>query len=382
MSSRRKHSKSRHGCLQCKASHVKCDLAQPTCGKCIKTGKTCQFQNLVAAGFSSTISPSYSHPSPPNPPPLITPLQQDGTAIASENVQSDELELMHHFSTVTYATMASRNDLKQMWQIQIPRMALKQSYLLHSLFSITALHMSLSHPENHSLHIDRAIRYYNTALHEFTLELQDITQENSTSLFACATLTVVFAFSLPILRPHDEEQNSPIEELFGIFTLLRGMPLVIGEMWTWVRESELAPLFVGREVDDSIILSDDVSRALKLLESRNQETSTSESERKTYTLAIKGLEGCFRLISSVDRKDGMIFNWPISVSREYIAFLRARQQMALVVLAHYAVILDEIRDTWWVMGWGRNLVQELHRVVDDEWKSLLVWPMGKIAMGR
>ncbi|KFZ19963.1 hypothetical protein V502_03422 [Pseudogymnoascus sp. VKM F-4520 (FW-2644)] len=383
MSSRRKHTKSRHGCAQCKAAHTKCDIAQPTCGKCMKTGKSCEFQNLVGARFLNTLSVSYGQGHPTNSPPLVTtPSDTTAIAIAPENnVFWDELELMHQFSTVTYATMASRDDLRRMWQIQVPRMALKKKYLMHSLFSVTALHMARSHPENQSSYIDRAIRHHNIALQEFSLNLQSITQENITSLFTCATLTVIFALSLAISRPH-EEPTGPIEELLDIFMLLRGVPLFLGEMWDWVRESEIAPLFAGRESDDSIVLSDDVIDAIKLLKDRNQLMSRSDSERHTYTLAIQGLEECFKLISSKDRDNGMVLSWPISVSQEYIAFLRSRQQMALVILAHYAVILDEIRDAWWAMGWGSKLIQELHQVVEDDWKSLLVWPMDKIVIGR
>lgn len=347
----------------------------------MKTGKSCEFQNLVGARFSNTLSVSYGQRYTTNPPLLVT-APQDGTAIASENnVSWDELELMHHFSTVTYATMASRDDLRRMWQIQVPRMAFKQKYLMHSLFSVTALHMARSYPEKQSSYIDRAIRHHNVALQEFSLNLQSITQENSTSLFTCATLTVIFALSLAISRPH-EEPTGPVEELLDIFMLLRGVPLFLGEMWTWVRESEIAPLFTGRELDDSIVLSDDVIDAIKLLEDRNRLMSRSDSERHTYTLAIQGLKECFKLISPKDQDNGMVLSWPISVSQEYIAFLRSRQQMALVILAHYAVILDEIRDAWWAMGWGSKLIQELHQVVEDEWKSLLVWPMDKIVIGR
>lgn len=278
--------------------------------------------------------------------------------------------------------MGNRKDLCQMWQIQVPKLALKHRYLKHSLFSITALHMALSHPENQSVYIDRAIRYYNICLPEFALTLQHITQENCTSLFICAALTIVFAFNLPILRPH-EEPTSPIEEMSGIFTLLRGIPFVMGGMCKWLRESEIAPLFIGRSVDKSIVLSDDIIDALKRLEVWNQLTSKLESEKDTYTRAIKGLKEGFMVIASKDGENGMVLGWPIQVGQEFIAFLRSRQPMALVLLAYFAVLLDEIRDTWWVMGWGRKLIQELNQaVVDDEWKSLMVWPMNKIAMGK
>lgn len=347
----------------------------------MKTGKNCEFKNLVNARFLNTHSTAYSQGHPTTPPLLVTAPQEEKTAIASENVPWDELELMHHFSTVTYATLAKRNDLLQMWQIQIPRMALKQNYLMHSLLSVTALHMAHSHIQNQSSYIDRAIRHHEISIREFSLELRAITQENSPSLFSCAAITVIFAFSLAMLRPH-EEPSRPIEELFGIFTLLRGMPVVIGEMWNWVRESEIAPMFVGREVDKSIVLSDDVTNAIKLLEDRNQLTSRLDSERQTYTRAIQGLKECFMLISSKDRNNGMALGWPITVSQDYIAFLRSRQQMALVILAHYAVILYDGRDTWWAVGWGSKLIQELDKVVEDEWKSLLVWPMEQIVVQR
>ncbi|OBT79995.1 hypothetical protein VF21_01163 [Pseudogymnoascus sp. 05NY08] len=317
---------------------------------------------------------------PTNPPLLIT-APPDRTAIAPENASWDEFELLHHFSTATYATLASRNDLRRMWQIHVPKMALKHRFLMHGIFSITALHLARSHPENKSSYIDRAIRHHNIALQEFTLELQGINQENGTSLFTCAVLTGVFALSLAMSRPH-EEPTGCIEELSDIFMLLRGAPLVLAEMWTWIRESEISPLFIGRRTDDSVVLSDEVLNAIKLLEDRNQLMSRSESDRHIYTIAIQGLEGCFKLVSSKERDNGMVFSWPIAVSQEYIAFLRSHQQMALVILAHYAVILNEIRDTWWVMGWGSKLIQELDQVVEDEWKSLLVWPTEMIVKGR
>lgn len=406
MSSRRKHSKSRHGCSQCKASHTKvrksrlehpyfltnqmqCDLAQPTCGKCMRTKKNCQFPNLVNGRSSNTLVASYGQSYPTDSPLLSARTLQGrirlgpGTSYSaeSENVLGDELELLHHFSTATYATMASREDLRRMWQIEVPKMALKQNFLMHSLFSVAALHLAWSNPRSESLYIDSAIRHHNIALHEYSFRLQAITRENSTSLFTCATLTVVFALSLAMSRP-SEEPMGPIEEFLDIFMLLRGVPLVLNEMFNWIRESEIAPLFAGRELNDSIVLSDDFTNAIKLLEDRNQLMPRLDPNRETYALAIQGVKYCFKLISSKDRDNGMVLSWPVSVSKDYVALLSSRQQMALVILAHYAVILNEIKDTWWVMGWGSKLIQEVHQVVNDEWKSLLAWPMDKIFKGR
>lgn len=381
-----------HGILSSQSSltnQAQCDLAQPICGKCVKSRKNCQFPNQLNAQSSNSLSISYFQNIP-----AISPLLSGTTSPESPNIAPgksplseveivawDDLELLHHFSTVTYATMGSRYDLRQMWQIQIPKMAQKHKFLMHGLFSVAALHFVCSHPENQSLYVDRAIRHHNIAIREYSFELQRITRENCTSLFACATLIVIFAFNLATLRPQ-EELMGPIEEISGIFMLLRGVPLVLGELWDWVRESEIAPLFKGRDLDDTISIPDDFSKAIALLEDQNRLTSKRDIDRITYTRAIQGLRECFRLISSKDRTNGMVFRWPITVSQEYIALLGSRQQMALVILAHYAVTLYELRDTWWVMGWGSKLIREVHQVINDEWKPLLAWPMDKIATKR
>jgi Fungal specific transcription factor domain len=351
----------------------------------VKTRKSCQFPNLVIAQSPQSLSASY-HPVIPASTSLLSAISTpDGTSIAPELSYSsqieivvwDDLELLHHFLTVTYKTMASRNDLQQMWQIQVPKLALKQKYLMHSLFSVTALHIASSHPENRSSYIDRAIRHHNIALREYSRKLDSMTRENSASLFACAASIVISTLNLAVSRPH-EEPMGPIEEILGIFTLLRGVPLVLGETWDWVRESEISPMFAGRELDDTVVLSDGVTNALKLLEERNQLSSNAGLERHTYDFAIQRIKECFKLSSSNDRDNGMVLSWPISVSEMYITLLRSREQMALVILAYYAVILYEIRDTWWAVGWGSKLVQEVHLLVDSEWRSLIAWPMDQI----
>ncbi|KAF4917814.1 Sterol uptake control protein 2 [Colletotrichum viniferum] len=48
MPSRRGHSNSHHGCIQCKTGRVKCDEGQPSCGRCRKKGRTCTYRHLLA----------------------------------------------------------------------------------------------------------------------------------------------------------------------------------------------------------------------------------------------------------------------------------------------------------------------------------------------
>jgi hypothetical protein len=261
-----------------------------------------------------------------------------------------------------------------MWKFEVPRMAFKQRFLMHSLLSIAALHMASAKIGNQTSYVDKAIRHHNIALKEYSSSLDRINQENSAALFTCAALIVVFALSLAVTQPHDEVIGS-VEEISSIFMLLRGVPVILEAMWPAIEESEIAPMFSGREVNNATPLSDDINGAIRQLENRNRFMWDADCNRETYSLAIQALKECFKRASSKEGDDGMVLSWPIMVGPDYIALLASRRPLALVILAHYAVILHGMRDTWWVRAWGQQLVQDVHRMVDDEWKTLTAWPM-------
>ena len=52
--------------------------------------------------------------------------------------------------------------------------------------------------------------------------------------------------------------------------------------------------------------------------------------------------------------------------------------MALVILAHYAVLLHDVRSQWWAAGRGKQLVKSIQRELSDQWKSAVQWPMDAV----
>jgi hypothetical protein len=264
-----------------------------------------------------------------------------------------------------------------MWKVEVPKLALKQRFLMHSLFSVTALHMASAQLENQISYVDIAIQHHNIAIREYSSNLNGINRENSAALFTCATLIVVSALNIAVTRPH-KELKGPVDDILSIFMLLRGVQVVLAEMWPCVEESEIAPIFKGRDVDNTTELSDDIDSALRGLEDRSQSTADADGNSATYSLTIRGLKECFKRVSSKGSDNGMALSWPIIVGPAYIALLASRQPMALLILAHYAIILDGIKDIWWAGGWGKQLVEDIDRMVDDDWKTLIAWPMAKV----
>ncbi|KAH7330414.1 hypothetical protein BKA65DRAFT_434169 [Rhexocercosporidium sp. MPI-PUGE-AT-0058] len=369
MPSRRTHTKSRHGCVQCKASHVKCDLKRPKCARCVKTEKNCGFQNREGDSGPGT-------PSEALQTQQVAPVPEPELSLGSNTISWDDLELLHHFITVTANTFADRSDIQEMWKVQIPKLAMDHKFLMHLLFSVTALHMANLDTEKQSTYVDRALRHHNVALPHFSSKFPTATHHNVASIFAGATLIVVSSLNLSFAHL-EHDPSAAVDEMFGIFILLRGIKLVYGETWERVQESEIAPLFANRELDSTIVLEHHTAEALATLKS-NSQVSSDALDRTTYLDAVEGLERCFKILSTESQDFGMVLQWPIAISQEYMALLSSRRPMALVVLAYYAVVLHEVRDKWWVSGWGTKLAEEINKILEDKWKTLIMWPLKRI----
>jgi hypothetical protein len=54
--------------------------------------------------------------------------------------------------------------------------------------------------------------------------------------------------------------------------------------------------------------------------------------------------------------------------------LAARDQMALVILAHYAIILHRQRHRWWLNDTGVKVVKEVKNCLSGDSAALFEWP--------
>lgn len=67
--------------------------------------------------------------------------------------------------------------------------------------------------------------------------------------------------------------------------------------------------------------------------------------------------------------------------REFFALVRIRKPEALVLLAHFCIVLDELNNdgVWYMRGWSRSLFDECVRYLDDHWARYLAWPSAVFA---
>ncbi|GKU10918.1 unnamed protein product, partial [Fusarium langsethiae] len=85
--------------------------------------------------------------------------------------------------------------------------------------------------------------------------------------------------------------------------------------------------------------------------------------------------------SASERRVGVVQEWLVRVPYEYLTYLRQRCPEAIVILAHYAVLLHRARDYWAVGEAGRFLIQEIGSYLGGYWADWLVWPQQALEDG-
>jgi hypothetical protein len=79
---------------------------------------------------------------------------------------------------------------------------------------------------------------------------------------------------------------------------------------------------------------------------------------------------------------GVVYSWPIRVPDLFIQMVNRKRPEALVLLAHYCLLLNKVDYLWWMQGIGRHLLQSIHKVLGDEWESWIVWPLQDLVLSE
>lgn len=73
-----------------------------------------------------------------------------------------------------------------------------------------------------------------------------------------------------------------------------------------------------------------------------------------------------------------ITRWPVTIPVGYIELLAQRRPEALVVLAHWAVLLIHHRELWFVGNSGVFIIESVSKHLGRYWEPWLEWPRSQL----
>ncbi|OAL24261.1 hypothetical protein AYO22_05921 [Fonsecaea multimorphosa] len=190
----------------------------------------------------------------------------------------------------------------------------------------------------------------------------------------------------------DVDGHEYIAEVISVFEYVIGATVIASEGEVWLRQGGLQPLMARETEPQSILpgLIEGPRTALSSLLSYVQQlgenhelsvASQTAANSPVYVRSIDMLTNAFPSADSERRIFDDMIGWPHYVGADLVRLLRAQDQMALVILAHYGVALDAFRDIWWLDGVGARLVRAIASVLPVEFAPLVQWPLDQVSTG-
>ena len=316
--------------------------------------------------------PSSWLPPPPSPAPSAIELEMRN------------LELLHHFTTVTYATFSLDDDIREIWRMVVPRIAFQHEFVMHGLLAMSALHLSFLNPTDKSYAMV-ATAHYTKALGSLRAGFPLLQPQDGTTLFAACSLTAVYVYACPPV-------DNMLPKAPTWIPLWRGITATTRQYWEWVLEGELSKLLLRKKADQSRYAGQDIEFPSSLFDLSQPgvpgELDPKELEDgrvlEIYREATEMLKDSWDQFWSYDPRIAAAFKWPATMSDGFLGFLVEQRPRALVLLAHHCVMPELLEDQfWWIKGRGLDEIKRIEGVLEEKWKHWLDWPKArcKISMG-
>jgi len=313
----------------------------------------------------------------------------------------DDLILLHHWSVVTSLTMVNTPDVDHIWQTVIVRIGTQNPYVMHGIFSLTALHLAyLDQPRKHTL-IAIAARHHNRALRDFQARLCNVDNHDNDALFASASLNIFYVFAaFGDLYSSDADEPSATHRSRVLgedwIPLIRGVNLLLHQIRPRISAGPLSSLlYIGNwneiEPGTGTVPHDAEMQSLEAIWAGSADAPVYDESlyllRKcwAWTAQFRHIpeETIQGLASHADwgynRSWSGPFIWLSLAPDVYFLRLQQRHPAALVLFAHFGGLSVGLEGHWWMEGWGKNIVLAAKDTLGSYWDVWLELPKRLVA---
>ncbi|KAI1647738.1 uncharacterized protein F4817DRAFT_358537 [Daldinia loculata] len=404
---RRPHRKSRAGCRNCKQR--RCDELKPTCGSCSRFAIPCDFSPNPAGSkqgedLLNNAPTRRKRGRPRKDWPAITrdfgphgeicesseitapnlDLLSIKESTSSPHLTVDELELLHHYLT---DGQLSQGD-KLLWQIKVPRLAFTHHCALHLILAISAFHLTRLEPDR-SEHFRRlADTHHSIGIRQATHLFPQLSTDNCSALYVASALACACGFAK---KPTPGNLLVVAEDCeVPWLDLLRGVRIIIENIGLGhVFSGVLGPFPPPQPEEPSRKEAHQVE--FVPWEEPLQKLSTlisaaPASTRKIYNSTLGCLSWCFHETygtsaapkSEIIGQFRVLIAWLYKLDECFVGFLCEKQPTALIILAHFAILLSSLEYCWFLEGWANHVSQGIADSLDPSYEQWLQWPSEQI----
>lgn len=322
-----------------------------------------------------------------------TALQMTSSQIGRFGIE--DMELWHHYikhtSEATSVMFGGR-----------PELGLSCDYLLHGMLATAAIHLGYLHPEHRQRYNLLSRQHIDLALGPFQRAMASISDENIIYLFTYSTLLVVCSLAAS-QGAHTYGGSEPSSGIADWVICVRGCRSItaaanfdIGGLpiGPWIEHMVKVPCTPGNTYKLSPEEEGSFSRIESLLATAPLATDLPSNEVEAYLHAMEKLRhtfaftvDSFNATMTLAMKDFspealperlsrrlFVTLWPFSVSELFVQLLSETRPPALIIMAHYCLILRRAKDCWYMAESGLRIFQAIQHNLGEEWSTYIEYP--------
>jgi hypothetical protein len=280
-------------------------------------------------------------------------------------------------------------------KVEAPKIAFQHDNLLHAIFALSATNLLLEEPDDQEL-IAAHQTYFSMALREQRKAVSELSADNADAIGFAAIMILIDSIATMRLRSL-EPYAPPMDWLQlgkGARSVL-GIAMQMGRnhgeprIMSLVTTSPAIPLDtdVGWAAEDHLkdfieILTYEANTRLDQLYS--EEFNDAET-REAYENAIGYVGSVLVAIRKQEPTMAIcrrVIGFSMVIPTRFIDFVEERRPRALVVLAHFFAVANEVRPIWWMANTPEREIWGIYRSLPAEWQQLMDWPMRRVGLAK
>ncbi|KAK8005505.1 Upc2 protein [Apiospora arundinis] len=294
------------------------------------------------------------------------------------------LVLLHHLDTHVVGSSSFLSwtgvNAANLYSEAVFKPAVSAPYLMHELLAFSALHLSTQQVDDAARadYLQQATALQTRALALFNAVEHDVREENCMALFAFSSLLGMHTLFDAVASCKD--LGDILDKTIHYLKVHRGVYAITSRSWQILRQSEIRCIVDAIETGAKLYEQqpDDTDNECNRLSSllRAHSDKLGPGPYRACQEAVEALHWTFGVRRTVHApySTHVTLAWPVRVTADFAELLQQRQPIALVILAHWAVLLHVDREFWIFGDAGQRLIRALLTYLGSYWDKWLDLP--------
>ena len=262
-------------------------------------------------------------------------------------------------------------------------MARQHPFLMHALLALSALHLAHDVPSKRQQYLLVSRSHQDIAMPLFRHAIEKITSSSCHAIMAFAHFLVIYSLGADdgdeSLLLADPSSPHPQSMCYWLYFIRNGC-MVVCDYWDLVEKGPLGPLIEAWDAaipsaDESNIVETTVTNRLLSLvpstKSGGDNEPWSSDISKVYFDAAVQLGQAFGATQALSLNDFTTWDavrfWPMEISGEYLELLSCGHPAALILLAHYCLLLQRLEPHWYFGERVTRLLASIMQKLGPRW---------------